>query len=186
MRLLSVLIKYGILVVLLLQLSCGPSIRGVRPGRLRTLKGDVTIAGDHPFDRQILLANGKGNFWTLRSRELEGELMNLAGLQVKVWGYYVGESSAEPEMVVEHYELLPIDGRKPIIGNIYFSGDRPILIAPATGEQYVLVGPLGDALKSFAGYKVWICGDREGGAGKGRFQLDVKGYGVLGPAERGR
>ena len=42
------------------------------------------------------------------------------------------------------------------------------------------------ALKNFAGYKVWICGDKEGGAGKGRFQLDVKGYGVLGPAERGR
>jgi hypothetical protein len=150
------------------------------------LEGEVAVIGVDPFERRVMLADTSGGFWTLGGPRLLGELMNLAGHYVRVHGTLVRQPGSGVQMQVDRYELLPVDGRLPLVGTVIIEGGRPVLIVEGTGEWYVLGGPLDHALRNFEGLKLWILGDEEpegeAGGGAADKRLNVVNYGILGPA----
>ncbi|MCK4237245.1 MAG: hypothetical protein KAX38_09005 [Candidatus Krumholzibacteria bacterium] len=186
MRLLSAYIRFAVFPALFSLLSCASSPPGGGIGKdICVLEGEVTVTGVHPFDRRIALADSSGHLWTLKSQRLEGELVNLAGLMIRVKGIASRESVPGPSVFVESYKLLPVSGMVPVTGTIVISREHLLLITDDASECYVLGGPLKGPLIHFEGFKVWVCGESESEEGtddKGVYILNVKGYGVLGPA----
>jgi hypothetical protein len=148
------------------------------------LEGEVTVDGSL-FRKTASLADAGGTVCILRNPRLELELLNLAGHRVRVVGRVTGKTPAGPEFWVDRYEMLPIDGLTPIVGVLELHEGVPMLTAEPSGATYVLGGPLRDALKSFAGAKVWVSGRVHGDGerfGSGTPTFTVEGYGILLPA----
>jgi hypothetical protein len=149
------------------------------------VEGELVVTGDLPEERAITLAEDGGALWRLESSSLEGELLSLAGHRIRVWGVPTEEPGYRASVLVDRYEMLPIDGIAPIIGTVRCDGGQLILSARGTDEQYLLAGPLSDALMSYSGFAAWVWGaPAVGGAPRRATVLDVRAYGILGPGAR--
>jgi hypothetical protein len=148
-----------------------------------TLEGEIALAGAEPLlGETIVLSDAGGGICTLTSPTIEYELRNLAGQAVRVTGRILGETANGPEFLVESYELMPVNGKRPIIGTLESRGGL-ILIQTGSGREYRLDGPLAEALQSYAGYKVWVSGQTisipEPAAAASA--MTIESYGILGP-----
>lgn len=173
-------------------LSCAPKEPPAPPLEpLVSIEGTVVLAGDDPLERRVVLSDEGGPIAALRGDALELELRALAGIGVRVTGRLAPRAGAEPEFLVDRYELLPIDGATPLVGVIEDRSGAPCLV-DARGTSYLLEGPLARALASFAGCKVWVAGTTPpGGEAESRVgaqpRLAVESYGLLlPPAATGR
>jgi len=187
--------------------SAPPDFGTPLPG---VVAGTIRISGNHPYERQLVLAGEDGLYWLLRAPALEAELLQLDGQAVRVHGIISGSSSGPRELSVERYELLAPPGRIAAVGTL---GERQGLLVlrcdPDEGEaasfEVFIEGPLREPLGHFVGYRVWISGERTvAGAGDAsdfdaagvdrgaaepaasaggseRLQVVVREYGVLGP-----
>jgi hypothetical protein len=185
MRSLSAFLRFALCLVSLAPLSCAAS--KPEPPAVETsvsLEGEVTLAGSRPLEERIVLADAGGGFCTLRSMKLEYELRSLAGHRVRVTGRLMGRVSRDPEFLVETYSLLPVNGRKPVIGSLESRDGGIFLVEPAPGGTYRLDGPLAVAVRNFIGCRVWISGPIAPAGEKGGepATLTVESYGVLAQA----
>lgn len=147
------------------------------------LEGEVTVAGSHPFDKRIILVDGNGVFWMLQCGRFEVEIMNLAGHQIKVGGSPPAEALPDPVLIVDSYEMLPVDGMNPVTGILTIESDMLILEHSKTGARFAIEGRLREALSQFDGMKIWVVGVEHAGTGEGEATIDVTGYGILAPAD---
>jgi hypothetical protein len=114
---------------------------------------------------------------------LDYELRSLAGSAVRVTGKPLGSSAGGPEFLAESYELMPVNGQRPVVGVIAAGDGAVILTDSRSGATYLLVGPLAGALGGYAGFKVWVSGPVAPAAATGGREdmLTVESYGVLVP-----
>jgi hypothetical protein len=185
MRLLSGCSRYLCVAVILLLVSCAAAPPHETEPNTHVLDGEVVIAGTATIDRRIQLASGDGTAWLLECPPLAGELWNLDGHRIRVWGTAKRRGSGPAILLVDRYEMLPVDGMSPIIGVVIADGEQVIFTARKTGDRFDLVGSLSEALKHFSGCTVWVWGVIAGddAAGDGGAILEVRGYGILGPAD---
>ena len=183
MRLLSASVRFSCLLFLILSASCAKSPPVETVEEPLVLEGEVTVAGSHPFDKRIILVDENGVFWMLRCGRFEVEIMNLAGHQIKVSGSPPTEALPDPVLLVDSYEMLPVEGMNPITGILMQEGDMLILEQSATGVRFAIEGRLREALNQFDGMKIWVIGVEHQGAGEGEVSIDVTGYGILAPAD---
>ncbi len=99
------------------------------------------------------------------------ELRRLSGATARVRGTPQNNPAALPPraIAVRDYEILQVDGQRPVVGILVSRNDRLWLAGRDTVE---LVGVTAD-LAQRLGAKLWIVGVREGG------QLRVKSFGVI-------
>lgn len=183
MRLSSASVRFSSLLLFLLSASCAKSPPVETVEEPLVLEGEVTVAGSHPFDKRIILVDENGIFWMLRCGRFEVEIMNLAGHRIKLSGSPPTETLPDPVLIVDSYEMLPVEGMDPIIGILTLEGDMLILERSTTGVRFAIEGRLREALKQFNGMKIWIIGAEHSGAGEGEISVDVTGYGILAPAD---
>ena len=177
MRSSSVSSSLAALAVLCLA-ACAGAPPAARPAP-ETVEGILSVDGDRPFERRIVLDAHGGGRRALVATDLEAELLRLDGLGVRVVGRAVTAAGAHA-FAVEDYELLPIEGIPPSVGVVVVEGDRVLVQSAAAGEELLLAGALAGALRAHAGMKVWVWGTfAEPDAG--RRALSVRAYGVLGP-----
>lgn len=176
-------IRFLCLAVLPLLLSCAaaPPERTARDALV--LDGEITIVHGAPIEESVQLTDVDGDSWVLTSLPLGGDLLRLGGHRVRVWGRVASETATVPMLVVDRYEMLPVDGMIPVIGIIAVGTSQVILSAHATGERYELTGPLRGALVNFPGCRAWVWGvPMERKETPGGRMIEVRGYGILGPA----
>jgi hypothetical protein len=186
MRSLSVFSKYFLVAALVPLASCAVAPPERTEPFTRVLEGEIAITGDVPFERGILLTTDEGMSWLIDSPSLSGELLNLDGHRVRVWGTAKPRGTSPGTFHVERYEMLPEGGLVPVIG-VIGTGGMGVTLSTGDGDHlFVLIGPLSEALGHFPGYKVWIVGSTgdDGGPGGG-MSIEVYGYGILGPAPAG-
>ena len=161
---------------------CAPPPKPVpAPEPSVTLEGEIALAGASPLDRALVLSDAGGSVCALESPRFEYELRSLAGHRVRVTGRVTGKTEGVPEFLVQSYELSPVDGRAPVIGELILRGPALVLVESRTGVEYALAGSLADALRAFSGFKVLVDGpvtpfEKQDGAGG---TMSVEGYGIL-------
>src|SRR5690606_12375097 len=84
---------------------------------------------------------------------LEPELRQLSGARVAVYGD--ATSTGRPGIDVRHYDIIAIDGQRPVVGTVLPDGARL-----AAGADTLSVTGVTERLP--AGAKVWIVGRRDG------------------------
>jgi hypothetical protein len=147
------------------------------------IEGEVSVVGSHPYDKLIVLSGREGDRWTLECGAFESEIMNLTGQRVRISGTPVVVTDTDSLMLVNSYELLPMDGVMPIIGVLELQGKALMLKELTTGEWFVIRGALQGAMTHFTGLKVWVIGSVVPESAADELILDVRGYGILGPAD---
>jgi hypothetical protein len=147
------------------------------------LEGVIAIAGLGTFDRDVVLYDEGGPICRLTGGSAELELRNLAGLGVRVTGRLAGRTNDIPEFLIDRWELLPVDGREPVVGVIESRNGVPYLVVERNAFEYRLGGPLAGALEPLSGFKVWVAGEERpaGEEGARERTLAVASYGVLLP-----
>jgi hypothetical protein len=174
MRSLSASIDAALKIVLLGMLSCASTQPLVTLPEPAVIEGTISISGRHPYERQLILMGGSGDSWLLEGQSLEGELLELSGRPIRIYGVLRIRSSGFKAVKVDRYELIPLPGRIAAAGLLEASDGELFLRADHTGDNgvgrtLVISGPLRDALGHFIGYRVWITGERamsaEGGSG---------------------
>ena len=188
--------------------SCASAPSGSNEPARGTAVGAIRVSGNHPYERQLVLAGETGGYWLLRAPELEAELLLLDGQSVRAHGIISGGSSGPRELTVEWYELVAPHGGFAAVGRLgsyrgslvllcdrYKWGQAPIEVS--------IEGPLRESLGNYVGYRVWISGERVGGDGEDDLEaagleageavssdpayapeplrVVVREYGVLGP-----
>ncbi len=150
---------------------------------LIAIEGDIALSGTGPLDWDVILSDEGGGICALRGRQLDLELRNLAGLRVRVTGRLAGETRELPEFLDDRYELLPINGYDPVVGTLEAREGAVFIVDSAGGGGWRIDGPLAQALAHFAGYKVWVAGERRGGrAGAAESpSISVESYGIVLP-----
>ena len=158
-----------------------PPVPAIEPDVV--LEGVIALAGSGAFDRDVVLYDEGGPICRLTGRSAELELRNLAGLGVRVTGRLAGRTSDIPEFLVDRWDLLPIDGREPVVGVIESRNGVAYLVGERNGYEYRLDGPLAGALEPFSRHKVWVAGEeRLAGEGGARERtIAVGSYGILLP-----
>jgi hypothetical protein len=146
-----------------------------------TLEGDVMPAGSNPLDQTLILSDAGGSVCILLSSRYDFELRSLAGQRVRVTGRVTGQAEGVPEFHVESYEMAPVDGRAPLIGALVARGLALVLHESRSGTEYLLSGPLVEALRAHTECKVWIDGALTPAAGKEAAggTIAVEGYGII-------
>ena len=183
MRPSSVSVSCVLSAALVALVSCAhPKVVSVQEP-LVTLQGVVVLASASPLEQTLTLTDAGGRVCTLTSPSLEYELRNLAGQGVRVTGKLLGATEGGPEFLVEGYEMMPVNGERPVIGVLTSSGGGLILTGTQPGAAYRLAGPLAEALRGYSGFKVWISGRSTpaGAGGGGEATLTVQSYGILAP-----
>jgi hypothetical protein len=162
------------------------------------LIGVVMISGEHPYERQLVLADTTGTYWLIQSPEFEGELLELGGQSISARGIARTEATGYRSLLLRWYDLHPAPGRISGVGTLERWGDDIVLVSPREGRpeegQRVLIidGPLRRVLETHVGYRAWVMGDsdvqieqpQENGGSSARITLVrivVMEYGVLGP-----
>jgi hypothetical protein len=163
-----------IALLLLATASCASAPPSVTSKETFELKGSLSIEGDQPFDRAIVLVDSNKVKWRLDPGSLEAELSLLAGYEVVLTCSGIPGMGSEMDARVTGYKLVPPEGLAAILGNIR-SEDGSVMLEAEEGE-YRLIGPLSSALEAFLGNRAWIWGslDRDGA-------IEVSGYEVIGP-----
>jgi hypothetical protein len=188
MRSSSAFTRLALSAALILAVSCAKQKPQAPPEPSVTLEGEVRLLGETPAGETLTLADAGGSICTLTSPRFEYELRSLEGQTVRVTGRPLGNTPNGPEFLVESYEMAAIDGRAPVIGTLAARGGGLVLTEGRTGSVYRLGGALAEALRGYAGYRVWISGPKVSvdGAEGGSVVIQVESYGVLGPAAGSR
>lgn len=174
--------RYLCIAALPVLLSCAAAPPSQTAPDALVLDGEVVITREAPIEGRIRLVTGDGESWLLGSLPFEGELLKLGGHRIRVWGSFAGAAAAPTALIVDRYEMLPVDGMSPVIGTIGIDGSRLIFSAHATGERYELTGQLRGAIRNFPGCRAWVWGVMVNGGGTdGGNIIEVRGYGILGP-----
>jgi hypothetical protein len=135
---------------------------------LTEAKGRVVNGGTDRFPTTSLVADD-GSATRLGGALLE-ELRALAGAELSVRGV-MSSGGAERSLDVREYEVLAIDGQRPLVG-IVLVRDGGLWLASSDTLRLV---PALDALRQRAGAKVWVVGTHDAEAG----ELRVQSYGVI-------
>jgi hypothetical protein len=125
-----------------------------------SVRGTVVVTGVGPSP-YATLTSSEGPI--MLAGALETELRQLGGAQVDVFGELTG--AQRRSLTVQRYEVLAIDGERPVVGTVLADGRRI-----AAGDTLTVVG-LADPLP--AGAKIWIVGRRDG------TQLSLQSWGVI-------
>ena len=214
MRSLSASIDKASMIVLLGMISCASVQPPVGIPEPAVIEGGVSIMGRHPYDRRLVLVGQSGDSWFLEAGAFEGELLGLEGQIIRAYGDLRKRSSGLQVLTVNRYELVPLSGQVAATGLLRTRAGVLLLSADPAAEsgsavEFVISGPLLEALSHFVGCRVWIKGEREvtegersdHGArvearqdssaeaepdaallGAGSAGVIVREYGVLGPA----
>jgi len=175
--------RCGLSLVFLSLVSCAQPKPFPTPEPSVTLDGEVRLVGTSPLEQTIGLADAGGVFCTLSNPRLEYEFRNLVGHAVQATGRLLGKSANGPEFLVESYEMMPVDGFRPVIGAVTSRDGELFLVDARSGATYRLGGPLAEALRAFSGFKVWVSGPVASigkGVGAGE-TITIRNYGVLVP-----
>jgi hypothetical protein len=102
---------------------------------------------------------------------LVGELRRLSGATLRVIGTPRNNSAPLPPraVLVDDYEVLEVDGQRPLVGTV-LSRDGHVWLAGRDTVELVAATP---DLAARSGAKVFVLGEREGD------RLRVKSYGVI-------
>jgi hypothetical protein len=185
MRSLSGSVRSALLAAALLLAACAsrrhPPESAIEP--VVVLEGEVALSGSNQIERDVVLFDAGGTICRLEGGRTELELRSLAGLGVRVTGRLAGRANDLREFLVDRWELLPIDGRAPLVGAVESRGGAAYLVEERDGTAYLLDGPLAKALEPFVGYKVWVAGETRAAGEQGAREtaLVVGSYGVLLP-----
>jgi len=148
--------------------TAGPTV-GTAVDTMEQLRGTIFVTGSEPTTG-LTLQREDGTGVTLVG-DLTDELRRLSGATVAVYGARTSAPHAGA-FAVRSYDLLSIDGQRPAVG-ILLVRDDAIWLAAADTVQLTAVP---DALRTQAGAKLWVVGQR---TGRG---MAVQSYGVLRPA----
>ncbi len=154
------------LFLLLCLVGCASNLPSIIPVEEQAeLIGTVTISGEHPYERQLILADTSGVYWLIESSEYEGELLKLGGQSIRALGIARTEESGYRSLLLRWYDLHPEPGCISGVGMLErWNGDL-VLVSPHQGRseqgQRVLIieGPLRSVLEIHIGYRVWITGE---------------------------
>jgi hypothetical protein len=163
-----------LLLLLVVALALPPTAACTRQGRPATVPasagervtGRVAITGNEPVTELTLLMDSGGSLRLLG--DLSGELRALAGATVGVSGRRTNAGPSAGFTVVQ-YEVLSIDGQRPVVGIVTARDGRVLLVG---AEEVELVG-VPPQLASRVGAKVWVVGPRSG------VSIDVRSFGVI-------
>jgi hypothetical protein len=127
--------------------------------------GQVVAGGTAPDPVTSLRVEGRGPVTLVGP--LEPELRRLGGATVSVAG---GLAPSPPNaLTVARYEIVLVDGARPVVGTI-LSRDGALWLA---GTDTVRLRSVPAALEGKSGAKVWVVGRRTGS------ELTVQSYGLL-------
>ena len=138
-----------------------------------TVEGTVRVVG--PAETaQVILSASTSSATTVSvglSGPLAGELRRLSGATVRATGTPQNNATPPPlrAVAVRDYEILKVDGRRPVVGILSSRGDGFWLTGQDTVE---LVGVTSD-LARLPGAKLYVVGVPEGKA------LRIRSYGVI-------
>jgi hypothetical protein len=167
MRSLSASISPWLAIILLFCLvSCASNPPLLTPSEVQAeLVGTITVSGDHPYERQLILADTSGVYWLVESPEYEGELLELGGQSIRALGIARTEASGYRSLLLRWYDLHPMPGRISGVGILERWGDDLVLVSPPRGRPeegrrvLIVEGPLHSVLDVHIGYRVWISGE---------------------------
>lgn len=131
-----------------------------------TVTGQVRQVGSTPFVRTIV----SGEDTTVRvTGPYEEELSRVTGARVRILGGPAEETFPEPALRVTSYEILSVDGAKPLVGRLRRGEERGYYLEmPGGREANLSIVP--DGLRARVGAKVWLVLSEQG---------VVQRYGVL-------
>ena len=117
--------------------------------------GEVRIVGSAPVNVQTVIRTEEGNVRVTGA--LAGEVARLGGARVAVYGPV--RASPDPivdrEVRVERYEVISIDGRPVIVGEIVAVRGADVVLRTDDGEEITMRGsPPGFQV----GQRVWVQG----------------------------
>ncbi len=151
--------------------ACVAQTQGGGPARVGergpdSLEGTVRLAGNAPFTRALVEPEGGG------ARVVEGqyrdEIRRLAGAVVRLTGHFGGDGYPGPTLEATSYEILSVDGDRPILGRLERDEAGFRLVSP--NGVVTPLAAVSDALAEHEGALVWVVLDARGG---------VAQYGVL-------
>lgn len=125
-----------------------------------SVRGTVVVTGVGPSPYASLTSAGGP---IVLAGALEPELRQLGGAQVDVFGELTGV--ARRSLNVHRYDVVAIDGERPVVGTVLPGGQRIV-----AGDTLTVVGHA-DPLP--VGAKIWIVGRRDGA------QLRLQSWGVI-------
>lgn len=186
MRSSSVSINIGLALVLISLVGCASNPPSIIPVEEQAeIIGTVTISGEHPYQRQLILADTAGVFWLMESPEYEGELLKLGGQSIRALGIARTDASGYRSLLLRWYDLHPTPGRISGVGTLERWGGDLVLVSshqgrPEEGRRVLIIeGPLHSVLDVHIGYRAWITGesapapgDDEAGTSKHAKELD--------------
>lgn len=153
--------------------------------------GTLIISGEHPYERQIVLADTLGGYWLVESPQYEGELLQLDGQPIRALGTCRIEPSGQRSLTLRWYDLIPRSDQIAGVGTLERWGDDIVLFTAREGHleegQRVLIvdGPLLPAVRAYVGFRIWITGRPVGVEGEGMITA-LPGTGDAAAAEGGR
>ena len=166
MRSSSVSINIGLALGLISLMSCASNPPSITPVEEQAeLIGTVTISGEHPYERQLILADTAGVFWLMESPEYEGELLKLGGQSIRALGIARTDASGYRSLLLRWYDLHPTPGRISGVGTLERWGGDLVLVSshqgrPEEGRRVLIIeGPLHSVLDVHIGYRAWITGE---------------------------
>ncbi len=113
-----------------------------------TLVGQIQLTGSAP-SFLVTLTTAEGRSVDLAG-DLRGELQDLSGAEVAVWGRLVSARDFQ----VTSYEIRAIDGQQPLVGTVaYLDGEYWL-----DADEFVLLVNVSAGLRAQVGAKVWILG----------------------------
>ena len=131
-----------------------------------TREGRVRVVGSRPFAYAVLQPED-GEPLVLGG-PYEAEIQRLAGAEVLVTGRFAPGPLAEATLEASSYEILSVDGDRPLIGRLEEDDGGFYLDVPSGGRHRIRV--ISEPLAARVGALVWVVlDDREG----------VARYGVL-------
>jgi len=131
------------------------------------VEGRVRAVGNAPFV-ETLIEPEEGEAWRV-SGPFRSELRRLAGARVRVTGLPV-RTSADSALEASSYEILSVDGDRPLVGRLARDQDGYFLELPAKGMRRVAA--VSEPLAQQLGALIWAVLDTNDGIAR---------YGVLRP-----
>jgi len=131
--------------------------------------GVVASVGADPFMKIVINAPDGGSVAV--NGDLRGEIGQLVGAELRVWGPTEASAPPPPARAVNArgYEIVMVAGAKPTVGVL---GPNGSTLITTSGDTIALTG-VPEALAANAGSTVWVVGtERDGGIG-------VQAYGVI-------
>ena len=115
-----------------------------------TVSGLVRQVGNSPFTRTIVV----GDDTVAVAGRYEAEITRLVGARVRITGRIGKGEGMGKEMEATSYEILDVDGVRPLVG-ILERVDSSFVLRSADGDETRLLG-VSERLAAVAGGRVWV------------------------------